>query len=101
MNGEGHLEWRNSRHRPCGRGSFRPGEDGDQGSAGHWRYEQRPSYSCSLELWRVVVWPSASSARSLTRLETGRQLLRLLFSHIDPSAVCRAAVEIGSGVEQF
>lgn len=28
MNGEGHLEWRNSRHRPCGRGPSDQGEDG-------------------------------------------------------------------------
>jgi len=34
VNGEGHLEWRNSRHRPCGRGSFRPGEDGNRGLQG-------------------------------------------------------------------
>lgn len=37
----------------------------------------------------------------ITRLETGRRLLRLLFSYIDPSAVCRTAVGIGSGVEQL
>ena len=59
-----------------------------RGSGGQWRGERRPSHSCSLQPQKMGVC-----------LETGRELLRFLFSHIGLAAVCTTAVGVGSGAE--